>query len=66
MTYYSTWILAALFVGAFIWVFSALRQRRDLHGPWGYGAYYGGPDFGVPPDWPRAGRNSSAPSSMRP
>jgi hypothetical protein len=67
MTNYSALILGCLFIAAGLWVASVMRRTRpDTHVPWGYGAYYGGPDFGIPPNWPRRDydRNSSTPSSI--
>jgi hypothetical protein len=49
----SVWPLwLSLFV-VFAWVVFIARPRHP-RGPWGFGARYGGPDFGIPIGWPNA------------
>jgi hypothetical protein len=51
------WVLLLLL---FVWVVVNLRPRRGP-GAWGYGAQYGGPEFGIPVDyWPRAAPPATA------
>lgn len=60
------WFGWVVFLGVLIWAAVSRRPYRyegyrGYRGPWGHGAQYGGPEFGIPYEWPRAtGRSTKA------
>jgi hypothetical protein len=55
------WFFRLLFFGVLVWAIFAVRSGRGRdRNAWGYGSQYGGPEFGIPPGWPKPrGRNDS-------